>query len=107
MTTAAKETPLTVALVNSVTLESEVLSSSHCSAGRPAAALNIYSIAQLMDSYCRKGFVNALNHSRSFECVTACNGHRISICLYSTGQASDGWSHLLVLRDTQGGISPA
>lgn len=108
MTAAKGQIPLTVALINSETLESELLSSVHFSADlNSRSALNIYALAQLMDICSRRAFVAALKQHRSFECVAAHNGHHLSISLYTVTSYGDGWSHVLMLRDTQSGIRPA
>lgn len=108
MAAKTENIPLIVALVNSVTLEAEILFSSHFGLHEPKnAPLNIYAVAQLMDKSRRMLFAQALKHGRSFECLTACEGHRLSICLYIADNYGSDWSHVLVLRDLHSDVQHA
>jgi len=108
LATIKEKALLAVALINSLTLQSKLVSTSSPYPGRsPHLSLSIHAVAQLMDKRCQREFVHALNHHLNYECITSLNGKRISVSLCATGVFGEEWSHILVLGDAKSVMRPA
>ncbi len=108
MAATRENAPLIVALVNSLTLESELMSGTHLTSPYTTDEhLSLCAVAQMMSRHDRDRFISALSCRHGFECVVQHDGHRLSISLCTTGAFGGAWSHLLVLGVSQSSILPA
>lgn len=108
MAATEEKTSLIVALVNSVTLESELMSGTRLPpSDSPAEHLSLCAVARMMSRHDRDRFISALSYRHGFECVVQHEGSRLSISLCTTGAFGGEWSHLLVLGISQTSILPA
>ncbi len=101
MEEAAEKTLLTAALINSETLETELILPQRLPGTIQYSYLNICSVSSLMNHRLRSEFVFALNHKMPFECVTVYNNRRLSISLCPTFVFGERWSHLLLIGCAQ------